>query len=72
MSFGIGINPCAKAVLDATNFSHPFSLTPALSRWGRENVSQRSNRCGVPVGEKRNASLPLPEGEGWGEGEGIE
>ena len=46
----------------------PFSLTPALSRWEREKVSQRSKCCGVPVSRTRTAWLPLPEGEGRGEG----
>jgi hypothetical protein len=47
-----------------------FSLTPALSRWERENRRQ-------PVGEitrfeepeRGRAALPLPAGEGRGEGE---
>ena len=47
----------------------PFPLTPALSRRERGNVSQRSKCCCVPVGRTRNACLPLPAGEGWGEGE---
>ena len=49
---------------------HPFPLTPALSLGEREN---RCPRVGVLDGheivESREAWLPLPWGEGWGEGE---
>ena len=47
-----------------------FSLTPALSRRERENVSQRLLTTGAfrVVGD-RLLRLPLPAGEGRGEGE---
>ncbi|MBI4662749.1 MAG: prolyl oligopeptidase family serine peptidase [Verrucomicrobia bacterium] len=48
----------------------PFSLTPALSRWERENQFPRvanSERFGSFA--KPPPRLPLPTGEGWGEGE---
>jgi len=49
-----------------------FPLTPALSLGERENRRQLVRRIGAPgFIERRNALLPLPEGEGWGEGEAI-
>jgi hypothetical protein len=48
----------------------PFPLTPALSLWERVNPRQR---CGGPdphgLAAFRGVLLPLPKGEGWGEGE---
>ena len=53
-----------------------FSLTPALSRWERENRSQRLGKPIVASGSsdsrKSEASqllFPLPAGEDQGEGE---
>ena len=48
----------------------PFPLTPALSLRERENRSRRVGEFGaLGLFERRPAWLPLPEGEGWGEGE---
>ena len=47
-----------------------FSLTPALSRWERENRSTDAARIErVPFVARRTSWPPLPAGEGWGEGE---
>ena len=46
-----------------------LSLTPALSRWEREQVSQRSSSRARWRAMRLNAVLPLPAGEGRGEGE---
>ena len=49
----------------------PFLLTSALSLREREDVRQRVREAGAPSIVQRLASvLPLPNGEGWGEGEG--
>ena len=48
-----------------------FALTPALSRWEREKVSQRSSsrtRFGLV---RLNAVPPLLWGEGRGEGKAV-
>ena len=48
----------------------PFPLTPALSPEERENARQRVGEAGaLGMFERRSAWLPLPWGEGWGEGE---
>jgi hypothetical protein len=47
----------------------PFPLTPALSLWEREDRRQlvgKARRAGII--ERRTQLLPLPKGEGWGEG----
>ena len=50
--------------------SHAFPLTPALSRWEREKVSPPLGHPGaLGSSPARTASLPLPAGEGRGEGE---
>jgi hypothetical protein len=47
-----------------------FPLTPALSPGERENHRQRLRETGTRVNVKGLPSLlPLPKGEGWGEGE---
>jgi len=52
------------------NFDVPFPLTPALSLREREPLGPRSCEVGrLPVVVKRALALPLPKGEGWGEGE---
>jgi len=48
----------------------PFPLTPALSPRERENGRQRVHKPSAPgMVERRSACLPLPGGEGRGEGE---
>jgi hypothetical protein len=48
----------------------PFPLTPALSPEERENARQRVGKSGASgMFERRSAHLPLPRGEGSGEGE---
>src|SRR5258705_8717085 len=50
----------------------PFPLTPALSPRERENRRLAIPRTGtLGFDERRYAWLPLPKGEGWGEGERI-
>ena len=55
-----------------------FPLTPALSLGEREQLSPvfrdlgaRSAMTALGLRERRDAILPLPEGEGWGEGERV-
>jgi hypothetical protein len=48
-----------------------LSLTPALSRWEREKISQRSSSQALSVVMGLNAGPPLPAGEGRGEGERL-
>jgi hypothetical protein len=51
------------------DFDHSVPLTPTLSLGERENRRQsagESERLGMD--ENRAWLLPLPEGEGWGEG----
>jgi hypothetical protein len=50
------------------SFLDPFPLTPALSHTERENLChpRRSRHCAA-----QDALLPLPQGEGWGEGKGT-
>ena len=43
-------------------------LTPVLSRWERENCSPRVRRAGLLLPDGLSAILPLPAGEGRGEG----
>jgi hypothetical protein len=48
----------------------PVPLTPALSRREREDSRQSAvNMDASGKVERRSAILPLPAGEGWGEGE---
>ena len=49
-----------------------LSLTPALSRWERGR-RQAAFVCGEPFEqfERTTSFLPLPAGEGWGEGERV-
>ena len=61
----------------------PFSLTPALSRWERENRSPRHGKsvadqskagfCSAPLKfyELLQRLFPLPAGAGQGEGERL-
>ena len=45
----------------------PFSLTPALSRWEREERSPRQADAGsIRLPDALADFLPLPEGEGRG------
>ena len=60
----------------AGEFSGALSLTPALSRWERENRSQVLEKPGVGDSSKDSRAnrndrklSPLPQGEGQGEGE---
>ena len=53
------------------NHLDAFSLTPALSRWEREKVSQRSLNRARRMAVRLDAVLPLPAGEGRGEGDGV-
>src|ERR1019366_381199 len=47
-----------------------FPLTPALSLRERENAGQRVAETGTSeIVERLPSVLPLPKGEGWGEGE---
>ena len=46
-----------------------FSLTPALSRWERERGIQPHFYPARSIHRTRADFLPLPAGEGWGEGE---
>ena len=48
---------------------NPLSLTPALSRWERENRRPLSADSNAPVTSARADFPPLPAGEGRGEGE---
>ena len=49
-----------------------LSLTPALSRWERGKISQRVRQPSTSdFSSLRNASLPLPPGEGRGEGGSV-
>jgi hypothetical protein len=60
----------ARYVGSRTQSDVVFPLTPALSLREREEARQRVRETGVPgiVGQLAWV-LPLPEGEGWGEGE---
>ena len=50
----------------------PLSLTPALSRWGREKLSQSQADSTRPEQLKARSDFPpLPAGEGRGEGERV-
>jgi Acyl-protein synthetase, LuxE len=52
------------------NSDGSFPLTPALSSGEREPRRPRVQTPGAPeMPARRDAVLPLPEGEGWGEGE---
>ena len=58
---------------------NPFPLTPALSPRERENRSQLHPKTCVWIDEARfqiiqtpRNLLPLPRGEGWGEGKARE
>src|SRR5438094_6414 len=54
------------------NFEGPFPLTPALSLSERENQGPRCNNSNrLAFSNAIPAMLPLPEGEGRGEGEQI-
>src|SRR5437899_1377311 len=54
------------------NFHDPFPLTPALSLRERENQGPRCNNFKLlAFSNALPTLLPLPEGEGWGEGERI-
>src|SRR6266478_5759245 len=56
----------------ACNFQGPFPLTPALSLRERENQGPRwNNSKWRPFSNALPMILPLPEGEGRGEGERI-
>ena len=76
---GEGENIRRLAAQVSTETSHPFSLTPALSRWERETGSplsvfacaSRPSSTSSSVAPTRLASPPLPAGEGRGEGENI-
>jgi hypothetical protein len=47
-----------------------FPLTPALSLGEREDVRQRVREADtLGTVERLSSVLPLPKGEGWGEGE---
>ena len=48
---------------------NPFSLTPSLSRWERESPRPLLNRETLPFRSTLPTILPLPAGEGRGEGE---
>ncbi len=48
----------------------PFPLTPALSLRERENIHQSvGETAAIEMFGDRIPRLPLPKGEGWGEGE---
>ncbi len=66
---GAGREASAKpAGVSSSNGSFP--LTPALSPRERENARQSLGRTGAAgMAEERRAGLPLPKGEGRGEGE---
>jgi hypothetical protein len=50
----------------------PFPLTPALSPKERESHRPRYHTPEVlRFLARRDTNLPLPEGEGWGEGERV-
>jgi Ca-activated chloride channel family protein len=67
---GAATQPVSKTI-GAQNHEETFSLTPALSRWERENVSQPLDKTERALSEaERDAIHPLPMGEGGGEGEG--
>src|SRR6266481_8091228 len=58
--------------LAVCNFQGPFPLTPALSLRERENQEPRWNDSKQrPFSNAPPMMLPLPEGEGRGEGERI-
>jgi hypothetical protein len=66
----------AKSIRDPERSEPPessgglFSLTPALSLREREQRSQSvENLWRASLAEALAMILPLPEGEGWGEGE---
>jgi hypothetical protein len=49
-----------------------FPLTPALSLWERGNrIQPRDESKPFDFSQTRPVWLPLPKGEGWGEGEGT-
>jgi hypothetical protein len=50
-----------------------FSLTPTLFRWERECLRLVTLKVeALRPCEGRTSALPLPAGEGWGEGEGTD
>ena len=54
----------------STNLFDSFPLTPALSLEEKENRRPTCRRIEPPVlVKRRSAGLPLPQEEGWGEGE---
>src|SRR5437660_914795 len=58
--------------LRGVQFPKPFPLTPALSLRERENQAPHRNVSKrLLASHARPTMLPLPEGEGWGEGERI-
>src|SRR5438552_18850821 len=59
-------------ILALCNFQGPFPLTPALSLRERENQEPRcKNSKRLGFSNALPTLFPLPEGEGWGEGERI-
>jgi NADH-quinone oxidoreductase subunit M len=60
----------AGRIVNAVKTDMASSLTPALSRWERENRTQRWNKFAAPGNlPSREMLSPLPAGEGQGEGE---